>query len=55
MHYSLFLPLTRRKFIAGAVLLMGVNQTRESKEVIDIVQSKTFLTIRLKPSQLKYM
>lgn len=35
-----FLPLTRRKFRAEAALLMGLNQTRESKEVIDIVQSR---------------
>lgn len=34
------LTLTRRKFIAGAPLLMGLNQTADSKEIIDIVQSR---------------
>ena len=32
--------LTRRKFIAEAALLMGLNQTREAKEVIDTVQNR---------------
>lgn len=37
---SVFLTLTRRKFIAETVLLMGLNQTREAKEIIDIVQNR---------------
>lgn len=36
---TLFLTLTRRKFIAEAASLMELNQTKESKEIIDIVQN----------------
>lgn len=40
MHDSFILALIRRKFITEAALLKELHQTRESREIIDIVQKR---------------
>lgn len=51
MHDSLFLTLTRRKFIVEAALLMELNQTKEAKEIIDIVQNRELTSLSYNKSK----
>lgn len=51
MHDSLFLTLTSRKFIVEAALLMELNQTKEAKEIIDIVQNRELTSLSYNKSK----
>lgn len=51
MHDSLLLTLTRRKFIVETALLMELNQTKEAKEIIDIVQNRELTSLSYNKSK----